>query len=510
MDSMTTHSKIIPFNDSEPRSTYYRFSLDDLHPFDRMKCVLEQWFFYSYLKETTTSVSTIPSFKDSLDKYVLQLPATIPGVHGALEEMYQLGLRLIQQLQEERYESTSYMDAYVIFNQPPMDKNELFQIVYDSRLYISSMTQPFLVEWFATLGRMSEFEDYPDGVMHGAAFFIPNAEVVHNYNPEVAENDNQDYGICVNLEAKPIASFKLKSEAPERLTGILSILDRCDFKVGSPLKLDDLIGYLASFSIDHDRYIMKFMDPHAPKSVVDVCYDLVTGSSFTQDNAGVLVDHGIFIQLLKRYIAEQQLLPCQDSELFGALIEKLGADPKIVNYFVQPDEAITGAEAFAFRRSEYASLFADKFFAGMEADDEDTPEDQPADEEDTGDEQEDEQEQQTSPEVEDTVTGAEEDGLDQGQMDPESDTAEETSEKPEIDPDKMLLELVQPNETLADYIYREMVSRRITAILQNPPESARPNDLLMLKRWKSRWLYLTSIACLRDFLSRVSIRLSEV
>ena len=509
MNSITTHSKIIPFNDSEPRSTYYRFSLDDLHPFDRMKCVLEQWFFYSYLKETTTSTSTIPSFKDSLDLYTSELPGTIPGIHGALEEMYQLGIRLIQQLQNEQYTSVSYMDAYVIFNQPPMDKNELFQIVYDSRLYTSSMTQVFLVEWFATIGKMYEFEDYPEGVIHSAAFYVPNAEVVQNYNPEVAKEENQDYSVCVNLEARPIVSFKLKPMM-ENIPGVFGILDRCTFTTGTPLRIDDIIGYLASFSIDHDRYIMKFMDPQAPRSVVDVCYDLVTGSSFTQNNAGVLVDHGIFIQLMQRYVTEHQLLPCQDSELFGALIEKLGADPKVVNYFVQPDEAVTGAEAFAFRRSEYASLFAAKFFPGMEADDEEAPEDQPDDEEEPGDDQEDDQEQQTSPEVEDTVTGTEEDEPTQEPMDPESDTAEEPSEKPEIDPDKMLLELVQPNETLADYIYREMVSRRITAILQNPPESARPNDLLMLKRWKSRWLYLTSIACLRDFLSRVSIRLSEV
>ena len=82
--------------------------------------------------------------------------------------------------------------------------------------------------------------------------------------------------------------------------------------------------------------------------------------------------------------------------------------------------------------------------------------------------------------------------------------------KPPLDPKMMLLELANPTQSMSDYIYREMVARRISYIIKNPPENALPNDILMLKRWRSRWLYLASIACLRDFLSRVSIRLSDI
>lgn len=491
MNAMVTHSKIVPYNDDLPPKTYYRFAPEDLHPFDRMKCILEQWFFYSYLKEMTTSTSSINSFKDALEVQTIGLPQQLSLTNGALQDMYALGMQLIQQLKDEKYTSTSFMDAYVIFNQPLMESEE--HPYHDDKYYYPSMTMAFLVEWFVLLGKMAFKDRYPDEVLYDAALFIPDMVTVQNYDPEKSKEENDDFVLCFNLKAKPIVAFSLKEELLQVHHGLFNMLKRCTFNTGTPLTMEALLGCIASFSIDHDHYVMKLMDPYATKSMVDVCYDLVTGSSFTKSNAGALVDHDTFIQLIQSLIAEGQLLPCQDSELFGALIDTMGADPKVINYFVKPDEAITGEEAFAFRKSVYSTLFADKFIAGMEADDAAT---------------EDPTEEETGDDVEET-----DDANVDSEQEPMSDTepmSAEEPEKPDIDPDKMLLELAQPNETMADYIYREMVNQRITALLQNPPESARPNDLLMLKRWKTRWLYLTSIACLRDFLSRVSLRLSEV
>ena len=98
---------------------------------------------------------------------------------------------------------------------------------------------------------------------------------------------------------------------------------------------------------------------------------------------------------------------------------------------------------------------------------------------------------------------------DESTSDDDDTDKKKTDKKPTIDPQKMLIELASPDETMSEYIFRETVARRISDILRNPPENARPNDLLMLKRWRSRWLYLASISCLRDFLTRVSIRLSD-
>ena len=91
---------------------------------------------------------------------------------------------------------------------------------------------------------------------------------------------------------------------------------------------------------------------------------------------------------------------------------------------------------------------------------------------------------------------------------PNEEDTEEENNKPAIDPNMALFELAKPNSSMKDWMYRTIVARKISAILKNPPENARPSDLILLKRWRSRWLYIVSIPCLRDVLSRISLRLS--
>ena len=124
-----------------------------------------------------------------------------------------------------------------------------------------------------------------------------------------------------------------------------------------------------------------------------------------------------------------------------------------------------------------------------------------------GDQSEDED---TSEEPKDDATENDsEDSIDSNNQDDVEETQKQDIHKPSIDPTMMLLEMASPDETLSDYIFRETVSMRIDNFLKNPPENASPNDLLMLKRWRSSWMWLTSISCLKDFLTRLSLRLSN-
>lgn len=485
MEHLVSHCKIVAYGSEEAISNYYRFDLFALDPFDRMKIVLEQVLYANYLCHTTSGGSLVDDFRKMVEIYYKELPTDISSAIGGLRDLYHLGIENIGRILREGV--FNFIDCYAIFSHPLTKE-------YDSKYYLGSMTQSFL-EISANLATAyRDKERYPDDQMYDAAIYIPSAAVFTNYDHNVARSNNTDYQICFNLEAKPIPCFYLAEDH----TPFFHDFSLWTMLAKSSLKeytLDSLIGLIASFSVCHDNYVMNLDGRDTVVSIVDLCYDLVTGSSSTRGYAGssiqrAVVDHARFNQLIKYLQENSQLRPLQEYELFGEILESTGADPKIVNYFVQPDEAITGEEAYAFNTSEYATFikFPDRFKIGMEAaDDPDTPEEDPAeiDTEETGN-------------VEETATPE-----DMSESDPKADN------RPEIDPDKMLLELAAPNETMADYIYREMVNRRITAILQNPPESARPNDLLMLKRWKSRWLYLTSIACLRDFLSRVSIRLSE-
>jgi hypothetical protein len=246
---------------------------------------------------------------------------------------------------------------------------------------------------------------------------------------------------------------------------------------------------------------------------------MVTGSSFTTNYAGndKCEDRSVWIETLRDMILKGQLQSDIDGELFGELLARIGENSDLVNYFKKPITVVSATEALAFRGSVFAEFLPDKIEAGLEAMDE---KDQDSDESDnendsTGEDADAEtSNDDTSADTgDDTETTPDEGSTDTAETTtPEPEKKDQSAEKvrPQIDPGKMLLELANPTDSMSDYIYRETVSRRIASILKNPPENAMPNDLLMLKRWRSRWLYLASIACLRDFLTRVSLRISNV
>jgi hypothetical protein len=236
--------------------------------------------------------------------------------------------------------------------------------------------------------------------------------------------------------------------------------------------------------------------------MADVCYDAITGSSYVSDDlaAGAnIVDKREWVKFIQDKISANELQPVHDNRLFGEVLELLGVDTDIVNYFSKDIHQISAQEALAFRNSVYASVADDKFLTvGTEADtnnvDIDTTE--------GGD---------TDVEV-GTDTDGDTDLGDDSSFDTPTEDDDKPADKvkPQIDPERMLLELAKPGASpLTDYLYRSIVAERIDSIIKQPPENARPNDILMLKRWRANWLYLVSVACLRDFLTRISLRLSK-
>ena len=523
MERMVTHCKIVPYNSDEPNICKCRYSPNERPPFEAVRIILEQSLYWSYL-DTMCLGNSINVLYENIRVDYLSLPADISSANQGLRELYHMGKETIANILKKNYDSVWYEDCFAIFTTKPQEDSDYYD-------YQCTLTQSFLNFWFLNVGKgvLPSFafpkmqiedpisqknikegvastesfgEQSPMTVLTDVALYLPSAKVIKQYDSNTPDSENTKYQICFNLEARPIQAFHIEDNS-FMYRSLWSMLSRIDFNRCS---VDDLIGIVASFSVNHDNYVMNLNDPDTPICIVDLCYDLVTGSSPMYSSAGAarkrpVLGHEEFIQLVKYLLDTHRLQPLQEYGLFGALLESLGTDPNIVNYFVRPDEAITGEEAYAFRTSMYASIIKDRLIAGMEAADDDTPDDET---EVTPDEGAEEGETVTS-----DIEVTEDQGMDLGADTMTEEPEEEADNRPEIDPDKMLLELAAPNETMADYIYREMVNRRITAILQNPPESARPNDLLMLKRWKSRWLYLTSIACLRDFLSRVNIRLSE-
>jgi len=237
-----------------------------------------------------------------------------------------------------------------------------------------------------------------------------------------------------------------------------------------------------------------------------VCYDVITGSSYTSDDldaGSTIADRGDWINLLKTMIQEGRLQKVHNNRLFGDLLARMGVDSDTVNYFTKNITQISTREASAFRNSVFSSVAGDKFIAGTEADDETTEDDQTDDtiastddtDANTGE----------APEDDTSLDMSGSDGTSTGDQQPDVEKV-----KPQIDPEKMLLELAAPSNTqLSGYLYRRVVAERLDNLINQPPQNARPSDILMLKRWRANWLYLVSIACLRDFLTRISLRLSK-
>lgn len=487
MAHFTTYAKI---STSAPTDGGQQFNIKVLHPFDRMKVLLEQAIYASYLLTMVGPTSTVRSLIQNVRSAYVNEPNEWANISEALSSLYKIGMEAIPKIvnfhefapmpTDLAFEHAE--DIWAIFNQENMKD-------YVNKEYTPTITESFLIGYMAHWCGWHDATANPTGTSNNVSMLIPAVYTVKAYSPYVNTEMSKEYDQVITFIQKDMGEFELNKVGAEskNVTSPYGYLNRFNMK---DYTADSVIGLMASFALDHDIRIEKYVMTDLPGGlgfrIADVCFDLVTGSSHVQpDPAGgskMVVDHLIFINFLEQKIKANQLGQVQDPELFGELLNRLGESRPIVEYFRKPVSLISAEEAYAFRNSDLKFLMEDKFTPGMEADALDVPED----------------EESTDPEATPTDNS---EGL-------VSDDASAEQEKPQIDPKMMLLELAEPTESMADYIYREMVARRIEMILKNPPENALPNDLLMLKRWRSRWLYLASIACLRDFLTRVSIRLS--
>lgn len=483
-----------------PPNVYY--TVKELHPFDAMKFVLEQAIYYQYLRITTTThgdstdIETGGYTVDTLYKtckfYRDQLALSYER-NDNLAYLYQEGMILIDDILLMRSDPIDLPAIYAIFNTPPIEK-------YINREVTPTITVTFLDIFFYIYKGMcrdefktvKEDQQYKFGEIIGCPIYIPSTRLSITYEPRLAP-ENREKAIIVDLSPKTWGTFVFsKDENRSDLKNLLFMYRAKD------RTFEELIGILASFSIDHDRYVMTNSEVGYP-TLAEICYDMVSGSSYTSSphTAGTEWARHFFVEMIARGCIRGP----KDNELFGELLERTHEDPHVSNFFLKPVELVTVEEATAFRQSDYASVIPDRVMGSMEAADAEVP-----DESDAAEDDEDETDDTESTDIEEDDVKLEDNTMDEGS----SDEDKSAKDKPQIDPKAMLLEISQNDPNLKDYLFRELVATRISMILKNPPANASPNDLLMLKRWKSRWLYLVSVACLRDFLTRVSLRISNV
>lgn len=474
----------------------YQFNISALEPFDALKVVLEQAIYLRYLTLCSVNENTLISLKNKILSAVNSLPRIRTSI-TSLGSLYDLGKEIVIKMINDlntpiHFDGFSPNDLYAIFTQPNVRK-------YINKEYTSTMTETFLTEFCSYFLGWYDSAEYPDAELNECAIYIPSLEVVENYDPRCNFLENREHKeLVVNLLSKSVNRYYLNEGRCDHpcVHCFLKSFDLSNYTA------DDYLGLLASFALDHDKYVMTNYDGVPDFRVPDICFDLVTGSSYVRGhNAGdvPLRDKDNFFKSIDEMIANHRLQRFNDHELFGVLLATVGESSNLVNYFTKPVTVIASVEAYEYRNSPYINMTTDRLEAAMEAVDQDAPEDDASDEVE---------------ETEDTSTSTTNDLTSEDTLGDDTLTddtsADEEDKKPPIDPKMMLLELANPTQPMSDFIYREMVARRISYIIKNPPENAMPNDILMLKRWRSRWLYLASVACLRDFLSRVSIRLSDI
>ncbi|MDY2700001.1 MAG: hypothetical protein SOV61_10685 [Lachnospiraceae bacterium] len=478
MGVMFTHALIA--EDCKPYE-YTKFIPNALHPFDALKVILEQRIYHNYLQGVVNDRESyiLNDLNKTIENYYAGIPKKLHDKNETLNRLYDLGIRVYEKLTRGQelltkhfFSNSTYYDLVAIFQTAP-------QKTYYNSLYTASLNHTFLTQWFTDIsGGWYDQEVYPEGYMSECALFVPQISFVKGSETESCMPDDH---VCIKLEPKTMRRFYFEDPNDFKFdhmkwqtdSGLALLLTKFDIR---PYSIDDLIGMTASFAIDHSKYIMTNSGVPACSTISDICFDIVTGSSFV--DPGLTGKNRVphlepWLESVAYLVRNDRLKTAQDNELFGELLRKLNTDPELVNFFTKPITQISATEAYAFRSSLFADFISDRLEIGMEALEDNQETDEPSEE--LSDSQE--------PEEEEKIL-------------------------PQIDPGKMLLEIANPSEPMSDYIYRKTVSHRISYLLKNPPENAMPNDLLMLKRWRSRWLYLASISCLRDFLTRVSLRLS--
>lgn len=512
--------------DSSDKVTKVNFVPEALHPFNALKIIAEQIIFINFISmgDFGPAQTNNHAFLEKLYTHLSNLPKEIHTGNSALDNIYrQVHIWTTKILVDHDYTDEDYLvSVKTLLNAPIVEPERLAREALD--YYTGSITETFVDEWMYLVYKFYDSDKYPQRELSGAPIYLPS-QLFQQKGEYMRITKNQKDRTVVMLSPVPGCSSFLFSQQNQNSRGLgsASHVTALDYISQFDLRdydIDGIIGFLAAFCVHQDQYDMTFGDSPISTGLTRICFDLVTGSSYVK-NAGLkrseISSLDLFLNWVKTAVASGHLKPISDYDLFGNLLAIAGESTDLVNYFTKPVNSILATEAYAFRNSGYADLVQDRVLAGLEAAEDDVD---PEDEDTEGGESDD------FGDVDDTtdtdMTDTEDDAPDMGSTgdlgtddtltgDTDEDTSETAdSDKAPIDPNKMLLELNANDPKLKDYLLRDIVARRIASILKNPPENARPNDLLLLKRWQSRWLYLTSIACLKDFLMRLPIRLTDV
>lgn len=508
MKNLFSYARVNLAGSNESSNYYQLLALNKLHPIDAIKVLLEQYMLAEYLRITECR-DTAVAIEQRASELLSELPTRLTGKMVYFSDFYKHGLELVNNLAARRYNDLEPVDILAFFNYNT-------EMQYDDTLYHGTIPEDFLYQILNFICGYKNLDIFPDGKLIGCNFYTPSIRAVTVPFKEINDISNK-YRCVVELNPVPAASFDALGETGD----LLQVIERYSFP---EFTMYEMIGILANFGIERYRYDMTNFGHANTRPIQDVCFDIVVtgypGSKLSQipfnaGECGKCHDLMTFVRMVDA--GKLRALYCAGGmcDQFKNFLIYFGYTPQLVNYFSNPVSKCGALESFKYDNCEIKSLFANhKYLAGLAADDSANLED----DEDTGQDTDvnkteaSNNSQEDAPNEEEETTSEDMDfteGDDTGDTSTTNDTEpDKVDRRPEIDPKFMLLELGSPAESLSDFLYRDLVSRRISYVLKNPPENARPDVLQLLKAWKNQWLFIVSIPTIRDFLSRIALRIS--
>lgn len=530
MINLTYYGRVVPASSATiANSEVKMLNVKALQPILAIQVVLEQYILADYLRraDNPKAGNVLAAIAERLDN---SLPKRIGNTIFA--DAYNIGKEYCELMRKGMYTSIDAQQLLDIFTSPLLEDE-----VTDDNIYTATIAKQgpeFLYVWLniTTSYVPASVKEQPgtEPALFNAPLLIPSLVPGKRLGTD-GFNGDDEYVTTIDFSYNTEISSSFNMFGSNR-TGLGNLLARYNLAKNH---LGNIAGLLSNFCLERNRYIMTNSGTNGncvPCTIQDVCFDLVTSAGSHDATARSSLASNLSNANKMRLETSLTLLAqmaksnhlgrihnVEDSSMkfvITELMSRCGASAQLVNYFTKPVQAITMAEARAFDSSIWADLIDSRLshISGMEALDEEVDD---TEDEDTSDDTEQEDTASDKPSEDAADEDDNEADTDEEQDDDSSDDSAEDEDKgepgkvdhrPDIDPKLMLLELASPVEALSDYLYRELVSRRISYILKNPPKNADPEVLHFLKAWKSQWLYLVSIPTIRDFISRITIRLS--
>ena len=204
-----------------PEYITQQFNLEGLHPFDRVKVILEQLIYIKYV----SSVTNIDPVDISNIKLILSSSLTTSPQYSISENvfdpvnvLYKRGREIASSLSNGlNLYSNDYFSLMDIFNTPSSFK-------YHNREYTATINAKFIDEIFAIYYGFINSDKYPNNIIPNGQIYLPSLCTKLNYNPALSQEENKDFVVILSLHPVEVGELDPTANRPDLGSGYINLL----------------------------------------------------------------------------------------------------------------------------------------------------------------------------------------------------------------------------------------------------------------------------------------------